>query len=231
MEKYYIRNSNISAYGIKRDVEEKDKSIFGDNIFVINLATLSTYKVDYSCGYPDKLINFESVFGFPILKFLEDYHNVEFINILSRRLNGFNWFEIYVDGFKPSEEEKELINYYDMYELALRFDPSNIRDEFKIANGFVMPKSNEKLIDLIKYSIEVHPSKILESCCIKFRGQDMIDFKRGNYYPLWLTPSDKSYTIFTISPVLEIIEMKYMNLKDDFRTTLTNRLMDNLNKK
>ena len=215
MERIYITNSNIYAYGIKKDVEEKNKSIFGDKLFVINLATMIKYFGNYSSGYPDTLINFESVFGYTISNFLKNYHNVEFINILSRRLNGFNWFDIYVDGFKPSEEEKELTNYYDMYELALRFDPSNIRDEFKIANRRVTSKGNEELIKVIKsqikYSIDIDSSKILESCCIKFRGQDMIDLKRENYYPLWLTPSDKSYTIFTISPVLEI-----MNLSKDY---------------
>ena len=209
----WLRFSFINYIGIEKEVDEKNSKIFGNKLRIVDTETLLT-RNDCLCHLKYQP-RFERYVRDLIQSFLINYHNVEFINILSRRLNGFNWFDIYVDGFKPPEEEKELTNYYDMYELALRFDPSNIRDEFKIANRRVTSKGNEKLIDFIKsqikYSIDIDSSKILESCCIKFRGQDMIDLKRENYYPLWLTPSDKTYTIFTISPVLEIMILS----KDD----------------
>lgn len=205
---------DLYCFGINKIIDENDQCIFGKNLGIIDLATAKKYHLYQWKSYKNHLNNFESVFGNAILKFLEDYHNVEFINILSRRLNGFNWFDIYVDGFKPSEEEKELTNYYDMYELALRFDPSNIRDEFiyidnEIKNNIKDEKEIIKCIkDHIKFYICLDVSKVLDTCFIKFKDQDFVDLKRENYYPLWLTESKFSYRIFTISPVMEIINLK-----------------------
>ena len=197
----WLRFSYINYIGIEKEVDEKNSKIFGNKLRIVDTETLLT-RNDCLC-HLEYQPRFERYVRDSIQSFLINYHNVEFINILSRRLNGFNWFDIYVDGFKPSEEEKELTNYYDMYELALRFDPSNIRDEFKIFD-------NKKS----KYFVELKKISVLESCKFKFKDEDLVDLKKKDYYPIWVQPILKykhidTLKVIAIEPIIDLILKVY----------------------
>ena len=183
--------SDINYICIEKDLDEKNSKIFGNKLIrIVDTETLFT--TDKCLCHLEYQPRFEKFISDLIQKFVKNYHNVEFINILSRRLNGFNWFEIYVDGFKPS-----------VYELALRFDPSNIRDEFKIINN----KNS-------KYFVELRKISVLESCKFKFKDEDLVDLKKKDYYPIWVQPILKykhinTLKVFTIKPIINLILKVY----------------------
>ena len=197
--------SFLNIIGVVNRKTDYDEKLDNQNIIV----DLSTLNSPYNKSMPNYIYSMTNPsYKRKCTHFLEDYHNVEFINILSRRLNGFNWFDIYVDGFKPSEEEKKLgIN--EIYPYACKINPSNIKEEMKHTkskNGYYV------IMDI---------EKVLNSCHINFNDKniiDLIDLKDVNYFPLWIQIHNKnifSSKIFTLDYVLyEILQQSFSIFND-----------------
>lgn len=86
-------------------------------------------------------------------------NNVELLNIYSRKLNGFNWFEIYVNqessekqaqneqvGYPTSSKTNEKIELSDYIKISDQIDESKINPELKDKMNHIIPsKLYEKL--------------------------------------------------------------------------------------
>lgn len=149
-----------------QNMEKYTVQINKDNYFTVDS------KIIESRGQIVRVVNLRSINGFIgekfdlsdrklkeiIMHYLIYSNNVELLNIYSRKLNGFNWFEIYSN---QESSEKQAQNDHLAYARCSKSNEKiELSEYIKISNELDESKINPELKDKMNHMM---PSKLYEN--------------------------------------------------------------------
>ena len=160
MEKYTVQINKDNYFTVDSKIIESR----GQIVRVVNLRSINGFigeKFDLSDSKLKEIIHL----------YLHYINNVELLNIYSRKLNGFNWFEIYSNS---ESSEKQAENHHDVIATRSKSNENiELSEYIKISNEIDKSKINPELKDSKNQLI---PSKLylnLNSQISKFEKIDL----------------------------------------------------------
>lgn len=147
MQKYTVQINKDNYFSVDSKIIESG----GEIVRIVNLRSISGVigeKFDLSDPKLKEIIH----------HYLVHSNNIELLNIYSRKLNGYNWFEIYVN---QESSEKQAQNEHVTYVTCSKSNEKTELSEYiKISNELDESKINPELKDKMNHII---PSKLYEN--------------------------------------------------------------------
>ena len=170
MQKYTVQINKDNYFSVDSKIIE----FRGEIVRIVNLRSVSGIigeKFDISDESLKKIIH----------DYLRFSNNVELLNIYSRKLNGFNWFEIYSN---QESSEKQAQNEHAMIIVCSKTNEKiELSDYIKISDQIDSSKINSELKD--QKSGLIITSKLYEKLNSIIPKFQKINLESLNFVPIW----------------------------------------------
>ena len=204
MENYRVQIDNDNWFSVDSKIIESGTEV----VRIINLRSIKGFIGGESFNLSDERL--KKI----IMDYLRYASNVELLNIYSRKFNGYNWFDIYVN---QETSEKQAENHHPVitgcskldqfYELSDYIQISNEFDDSKFMNN--LKGSNGLLI----------PNKLYENINSNLPKFQKIDLDTCKFIPLWYVNGSRTsradytelYTTFEI--LIHILSKRFITFK------------------